>query len=137
MTFQTVIALLSRSILPAVVGAMFVLPASAAAETITVVGTGDPKIDVPAVQAAVDQGDRVILKGHFSFDTSPTVAEQPAILFGGAALGTILVSKAVTISGELDDQGEMTTIDGGTNPFYVEAPGAKVAIRGLHFIQSR
>ena len=40
------------------------------------VGTGDPSVDVLAVQAAVDQGGRVILKGHFSFDAPPTAAEQ-------------------------------------------------------------
>ena len=32
---------------------------------ILVVGTGHPEVDVPAVQAAVDQGGEVILKGHF------------------------------------------------------------------------
>src|SRR5262249_39675050 len=97
---------------------------SAAAQTL-VVGTGDPEVDVPAVQAAVDQGGEVILKGHFSFDRPPTV---PTAL-GGGGLATILVSKAVAISGELDDDrmrhehGEMTSIEGGTTPFYVEAPG--------------
>ena len=101
------------------------------------VGTGDPRVDVPAVQAAVDQGGRVVLKGHFSFDAPPTVAEPPSLLFSGAALGMVLVSKAVAISGTLDDQGEMTSIEGGTNPFYVEAPGAHVTIQGLHFIHSK
>jgi hypothetical protein len=38
-----------------------------------VVGTVNPNLDVPAVQAAVDQGGQVILKGHFSFDTPPTI----------------------------------------------------------------
>jgi hypothetical protein len=49
----------------------------------------------------------------------------------------VLVSKAVAISGTLDDQGEMTTIEGGTNPFYIEAPGARVAIQALHFIHPK
>ena len=40
--------------------------ASAPAQTV-VVGTGNPDLDVPAVQAAVDQGGEVTLKGHFSF----------------------------------------------------------------------
>ena len=90
---------------------------SAAAQTL-VVGTGDPEVDVLAVQAAVDQGGEVILKGHFSFDRPPTV---PTAL-GGGGLATILVSKAVAISGERDDdrmrheQGEMTSIEGGTTP---------------------
>src|SRR6185436_11065266 len=67
----------------------------------------------------------------------PTVVEQPSIIFSGAALGTVLVSKAVVISGALDDQGEMTSIEGGTNPFYVEAPGSLVTIQGLHFIHTK
>src|SRR6516165_6414868 len=50
--------------------------ASAGAKTV-VVGTGDPDIDVPAVQAAVDQGGNVILKGHFSFDRPPTITPPP------------------------------------------------------------
>src|SRR5215813_15664256 len=104
-----------------------------------VVGTGDPEVDVPAVQAAVDQGGEVILKGHFSFDRPPTV---PTAL-GGGGLATILVSKAVAISGERDDdrmrheQGEMTSIEGGTTPFYVEVPGAPVTIQRLRFIRPR
>ncbi len=52
--------------------ATLTLAASAAAQTV-VVGTGNPDLDVPAVQAAVDQGGEVILKGHFSFDNPPTV----------------------------------------------------------------
>src|SRR5262249_26997656 len=47
-------------------------PAPPDAPTV-VVGTGDPDIDVPAVQAAVDQGGDVILQGHFSFDRPPTI----------------------------------------------------------------
>src|SRR5262245_21058746 len=111
---------------------------SAAAQTL-VVGTGDPEVDVPAVQAAVDQGGEVILKGHFSFDRPPTV---PTAL-GGGGLATILVSKAVAISGERDDdrmrheQGEMTSIEGGTTPFYVEVPGAPVTIQRLRFIRPK
>jgi hypothetical protein len=57
-----------------------------------VVGTGHPEVDVPAVQAAVDQGGEVILKGHFSFDRTPTVP-----MFNGN-FATVLVSKAVAIS---------------------------------------
>ena len=83
------------------------------------------------------RSSRVVLKGHLSFDAPPTVAEQPSRLFRASALGMVLVSKAVAISGALDGEGKMTTVVGGTNPFYVEAPGAPVAIRGLHFIHSR
>jgi hypothetical protein len=121
----------------AVTGAIVAFAGTVAAQAITVVGTGDPKVDIPAVQAAVDQGGRVILNGHFSFDAPPTVVEQPSLLFSGAALGMVLVSKAVAISGARDDQGEMTSIEGGANPFYVEAPGAHITIQGLHFIRSK
>src|SRR5260370_4060216 len=103
------------------------------AQTVTVLGTGDPRVDVPAGQAAVDQGGRVVLKGHFSFDAPPTVAEQP----DGSLAGMILISKTVAISGALDDQGQMTDIESGTNPFYVEAPGAHVSIKGFHFLHSK
>ena len=37
-----------------------------------VVGTGDPDIDIAAVQTAVDRGGAVTLRGRFSFDNPPT-----------------------------------------------------------------
>jgi hypothetical protein len=104
---------------------------SGAAQTV-VVGTGDPNIDVPAVQAAVDQGGNVILKGRFSFNKPPTVPTATAFVGG---LATVVVWKAVAISGPEND--EMATIEGGTTPFYVDAPGARVTIRGLRFIRPR
>jgi hypothetical protein len=107
--------------------------ASAAAQAV-VVGTGDPDTDVKAVQAAVDQGGEVTLKGHFSFNRAPTVPTATAFVGG---LATVLVSKGVTISGTQNEDGEITSIEGGTTPFYVEAPGARVTIRGLHFIRPR
>jgi len=112
--------------------------ASAPAQTV-VVGTGNPDLDVPAVQAAVDQGGDVVLKGHFSFNRPPAVPT-----FDGD-LATVLVSKAVTISGAQygdremtgDDHGEMTTIEGGMLPFYVEASGARVTIQRLRFVRPK
>src|SRR5215470_14579226 len=85
--------------------------ARAATQTV-VVGTGNPDIDVPAVQAAVDQGGEVVLKGHFSFDRSPTIPTAPA----GEQPAMVLVSKAVAISGargDHDDYGELTSIQAG------------------------
>src|SRR5215831_15997146 len=120
-------------ILPAMATLSFA--ARAAAQTV-VVGTGNPDIDVPAVQAAVDQGGDVVLKGHFSFDRSPTIPTNPA----GEPPAMVLVSKAVAISGareDHDDDGELTSIDAGTIPFYVEAPGAHVSIQGLRFIRPK
>ena len=118
-------------ILPAIATLSFA--ARAAAQTV-VVGTGNPDIDVPAVQAAVDQGGDVVLKGHFSFDRSPTIPTAPA----GEPPAMVLVSKAVAISGARDDDdGELTSIQAGQNPFYVEAPGAHVSIQGLRFIRPK
>src|SRR5258708_3604832 len=111
-----------------VVGAT--LFAEAPARTV-VVGTGDANRDVPAVQAAVDQGGEVLLRGHFSFDRPPSAPN---------ALGfphEVLVSREVAISGTQDERGEMTTIEGGDVPFDVEAPGARVTIQGLRFIRPR
>ena len=107
--------------------------AGAAAQTV-VVGTGDPETDVKAVQTAVDQGGEVILKRHFSFNRPPTV--PTATIFVGG-LATVLVSKGVAISGTQDDDGEMASIEGGTTPFYVDAPGARVTIHGLRFIRPK
>ena len=102
----------------------------AAAQTV-VVGTGNPDLDVPAVQAAVNQGGDVVLKGRFSFDRPPTI---PTALGG---LATVLVSKAVAISGARNEDDEMTSIEAGTTPFYVEAPGAPVTIQRLRFIRPK
>src|SRR5215470_19942968 len=96
-------------ILPAI--ATLSLAARAAAQTV-VVGTGNPDIDIPAVQAAVDQGGDVVLKGHFSFDRSPTIPTTT----GSPAMVLVLVSKAVAISGargDHDDYGELTSIQAG------------------------
>jgi hypothetical protein len=69
-----------------------------------------------------------ILKGHFSFNRPPTIV--PAL--PSFPLGTVLVSRAVEISGTQGE--ETTTIEGGTQPFEVEARGSPVTIQGLHFI---
>src|SRR5215472_3758375 len=108
------------------------LAASAAAQTV-VVGTGNPHIDVPAVQAAVDRGGQVILKGHFSFNRPPTIV--PALPGFPFPLATVLVSKGVDISGTQDE--EMATIEGGTLPFEVEARGSAVTIQGLSFVGAK
>jgi hypothetical protein len=112
----------------AALASVLVWAASAAAQTV-VVGTGNPDTDIPAVQAAVDQGGEVILKGHFSFERPPTVPTFDR------NLATVRVSKAVAISGTRGEDRDMTSIEGGATPFYVEAPGAGVTIKGLRFIR--
>ena len=49
----------------------------------------------------------------------------------------VLVSKAVAISGTQDGDEERASIEAGTIPFYVDAPGASVAIQGLRFIRAK
>jgi hypothetical protein len=102
-----------------------------AAQAIVVAGTGDPKVDIPAVQAAVDQGGNIVLTGHFSFDAAPTKPD------GEAYNRTITVSKIVAIWGALDANGERPSIEGGFVPFFVETPGQPFAIYGLHFIRPK
>lgn len=116
-----------------VFGAIAVAWAGAAAAQIVIVGTGDPTVDVPAVQAAVDRGGDVILQGHFSFDSAPTIVPE----LPGFALATIRISTEVTISGTEDDDGALTTIQGGQVPFEIEARGSSVTIQRLHFVHPR
>jgi hypothetical protein len=101
----------------------FIALATGAAAQVTVVGTGNPDLDIPAVQTAVDQGGEVILAGAFSFDRPPTI---PTALVPA----TIRVSTGVVISGARD-----ASIAAGTIPFYVNAPGASVSIQKLRFVR--
>src|SRR5215475_1619583 len=76
---------------------IFVLAAAAqstAAQSTVVVGTGNPDTDISAVQAAVNNGGKVILHGHFSFNRTPTVPTST-----NGALAMVLVSQPVAISG--------------------------------------
>ena len=101
-----------------------------AQQPIVVIGTGNPEVDVPAIQAAVKLGGEVVLRGRFSFDTRPTI--PTALQAVGIQLATILVSKAVAISGAPD-----ASIEAGTIPFYVAAPGATVSIQKVRFVRPR
>lgn len=110
-----------------VITATLALATSALAQANVVIGTGNPAVDVPAVQAAVNLGGQVVLKGHFSFDTPPTILT--ALQAVGFPPATILIAKAVAISGTGD-----TIIERGTIPFYVAAPDTAVTIQKLHFV---
>ena len=101
------------------------LETSALARATVVIGTGNPAVDVPAVQAAVNLGGEVLLRGHFSFDRPPTI--PTALEAVGVPQATILIAKAVAISGAPD-----ASIEEGTIPFYVAAPGATVTIQKDH-----
>ena len=110
-----------------VVLATTLAPGAPAGSTV-VIGTGNPDVDVPAVQAAVDLGGKVVLMGHFSFDTAPKIPTAARAV--GFPPATILISKAVAISGAGD-----AIIERGTIPFYVAAPRATVTIEHLHFMR--
>jgi hypothetical protein len=99
-----------------------------AAQSIAVTGTGDPNQDIPAVQAAVDQGGTVVLTGHFSFDRPPTAPDTTGYN------RMVTVSKSVSISGNRDVYGDLPTIKGGDWPFFVDAAGAQVTIQELRFV---
>jgi hypothetical protein len=104
------------------------LAASALAQSTVVMGTGNADVDIPAVQAAVNLGGEVVLMGHFSFDKPPTIPTPLHTV--GIPPATILISTAVAISGAGD-----AIIEGGTIPFYVQAPGATVTIQKVHFVR--
>jgi hypothetical protein len=111
------------------IGSVAALAGTLAAQPVVVTGTGDPNKDVAAVQAAVDQGGRVVLMGHFSFD-------RPATAPAGATFSRMVtVSKTITISGSPDQNGDMPTIERGEWPFFVDALNAHVTIQGLHFVR--
>jgi len=97
-----------------------------------VVGTGNPDIDIAAVQAAVDRGGSILLRGHFSFNNPPTKHGALPDL-----MAMVLVSKESIISGTWNEHGEVTAIDGGEIPFAVEAGGAAVRIERLRFIRPK
>jgi hypothetical protein len=85
-------------------------------DNIIVVGTGDPAIDVPAVQAAVDHGGQIVLRGRFSFD-APGTKPLSAQLTTGPAMphfAEVLIAHAVSISGAPGLGEAMATIERGT-----------------------
>ncbi|KAB1441318.1 DUF1565 domain-containing protein [Pseudodesulfovibrio senegalensis] len=107
---------------------VFALPNIAKAnQTNTVIGTGDPAQDVRNVQAAVDRGGTVMLRGSFDFGDE----------------GRIIINKKATIRGETDSLGLPTTvIRGGFWVFYSKLPvpaappakkGPLIDIRNIRF----
>ncbi|MBG0788893.1 MAG: right-handed parallel beta-helix repeat-containing protein [Desulfovibrionaceae bacterium] len=97
--------------------ALLFLACPALAAESSVVGTGKPSQDVPNVQAAVDKGGLVTLRGNFNFGTD----------------GRVRITKNVRIKGEADSVGEpVTTITGGYWTFYAPLPvkGAPPASKG-------
>jgi hypothetical protein len=74
-----------------------------------VVGEMDPAIDIPNIQDAVDNYDKVLLRGSFDFgyDGVNFLAYPPE-------LPAVYIQKDVEICGETDNKGEpLTKISGG------------------------
>ena len=109
----------------------------AGGHSIVLIGTGDPRKDVPAMQAAMDRGGEVYMQGHFSLRLPPTKSVDPELASGWySSLAEIRISKTVSIFGLRDARGEIPTIESGTIPLYVDAPGEHVTIRGIRFVRS-
>ena len=113
-----------RPILALLLVLLLALPARADQ---TVTGTGDPAQDVANVQAAVDKGGTVDLRGHFDF----------------GAEGRVKIRKNVRILGRRDgSDSPATTITGGFWTLYSPLPfdtappadaGPLITIRDIHF----
>ena len=103
--------------------AVALLPVCVTAQVREVDGTGNPAVDVPAVQTAVNDGGTVMLRGTFDF----TGAES------GNPLRIVTVRDGVRITGMADANGRLPTIVGGQRAFLVAAPGADVSFENLRF----
>ena len=112
-----------------VTAALLLVPARPAyAADQVVYPTGVYPADVQFVQAAVDQGGRVLLKAT-DFGRNPL-----AFNFGPAVVGSgrVLLTRDVTIIGERSATGAITTVRGGSLPFLGRA-ATKTVIRGIVF----
>lgn len=102
-----------------------------------VTGTGVPANDLEAVQLAVNNGGKVLLKGHFNFGL-PDFTEFPPFI------PSIYIEKDVQIYGETDNKAQpITKIFGGMYNFltisvmhefpYASLLPPKIEIRNIHF----
>ena len=92
-----------------------------------VTGQNNPELDIEAVQAAVDKGGSVLLKGTFNFGQK----------------GQVKIKNDVEVIGESDGKGKpLTKIMGGFWTFHsplpsteppLPGPGPKVKIKNIHF----
>lgn len=107
-----------------------------AAPPFVVVGEMNPAVDVPNVQNAVNNYEKVLLRGSFNFGYDFT--NQPPTT-------NVVINKDVKICGETDENGfPMTTIYGGNSTFVAPPPigafdgtpvadGPKITIKNIHF----
>ena len=122
-----------KGVLVAALGVLIAVGTPVIGDT-TIVATGDPAVDLPAAQAAVDGGGRVILRngganGEIAFN------------FG---VGGLTIKNEVTIQGE-DVAGNMATIEAsgdqtfysGAKAFYIDVGGSdNVTIRNCHIVST-
>jgi len=120
-----------KGVLVAAMGMLITACASVSGDT-TVVATGDPAIDLPAAQAAVDGGGTVTLKN---------VGANGEIALNSGT-GGITIRNEVTIQGE-DVAGNMARIEAsgdkafssGNKAFYIDVGGSdNVTIRNCHIV---
>ena len=109
-------------------------------------GTGDPVVDLPAVQAAVSGGGKVLLKGHFDFGYDIDFMQMPP------KLPAVMITTDVEIYGEKcthkcksSECEPATIISGGYWTFHAplppgvdldagpSEPGPKITIKNIHF----
>jgi hypothetical protein len=104
-------------------------PLGVGAQTV-VVGANSAAVDVPAVQAAVNAGGSLLLRGVFDFGTA----------------GRVIIKNDVDIGGDTDVHGApVTEIRGGEWSFHTPYPtamppkvaGPKVGVHDLHFVGAR
>jgi hypothetical protein len=107
------------------------------ADVIKVYGTGDPAIDIPSVQEAVDNYRKVHLYGIFSFEE----VDADFLNYRGEA---VYMEKNVVITKSVDIKGHGAKIIGGSCSFsiggdarrvftYPQTTDAIVKIDGIHF----
>lgn len=117
--------MLKKMIVALSMGLVLSLAVSVKAQ-ITVIGQNNPTIDVRAVQNAIDQGGKILLKGNFEFGDQ----------------GRVNITRDVKIYGERDKEGFfLTKIKGGFWTFHSPlpaqlpptVPGPKITIQSIHF----
>jgi hypothetical protein len=112
-------------LIPVLVLLLFLAQSAGANQAVT--GTGNPSQDVANVQAAVDQGGLIILRGTFNFGPD----------------GRVRITRDTRIQGEADGAGDpLTRIIGGFWTFYSPLPvkgappagkGPLVVVRSIRF----
>lgn len=120
---------LSVSLLPVL--ALFLINSSLFAYDKIVTGKGNAEVDVKAVQEAVDQGGKLLLKGSFVFGPE----------------GSVKIKEDIEIHGEVNNAGvPVTKINGGFQTFQtilpstdppLPGPGPKIKIKNIHFDGAR